>query len=80
MVDTAIELLAAGKTDALFAALRELGSRHTSYSVEQHHYPIVGEALLLTLAAALGDGFTDDVRREWTALVDQIFNTMVTTW
>jgi hemoglobin-like flavoprotein len=80
MVDTAIGLLEAGQTDALFAALRELGSRHASYSVEQYHYPIVGEALLLTLGAALGDGFTDDVRREWTAVVDQIFNTMVTTW
>lgn len=43
MVDTAIGLLEAAQTDALFAALRELGSRHVSYSVEQYHYPVVGE-------------------------------------
>lgn len=54
MVDTAVQLLEVGDTETLFAELRQLGARHASYKVEQHHYPIVGEALILTLETALG--------------------------
>uniref|UniRef100_A0A7S3P9L4 Globin domain-containing protein n=1 Tax=Amphora coffeiformis TaxID=265554 RepID=A0A7S3P9L4_9STRA len=80
MVDTAIQLLEAGDTKTLFSALHQLGARHASYKVEQHHYPIVGQALILTLEAALGDAFTVEVKKQWVATASQIFNAMVTSW
>ena len=80
MVDTAIQLLEIGDTETLFGALRQLGARHASYGIDQHHYPIVGEALILTLEAALGDAFTADVKKQWIAVADQIFNAMLTSW
>jgi hemoglobin-like flavoprotein len=35
--------------------------------VENRHYTTFGEALLWTLEHGLGDGFTADARRAWTA-------------
>ena len=71
MVDTAIPLLEVGDTKTLFAVLHQLGARHASYKVEQHHYPIVGEALILTLEVALGGAFTLDVVKQWVTVAGQ---------
>ena len=38
--------------------LRDLGARHAAYGVRPEHYPIVGEALVRTLAAHLGPAWT----------------------
>ena len=80
MVSTAIGLLEKGDMDSLIGALRDLGARHASYNVSQEHYPVVGEALIKTLDAALGEAFTSDVRDEWLKVADVIFTTMATTW
>lgn len=46
-------------------ALEELGRKHLAYGVAEQHYDTVGAALLATLAAALGDGFTAPLREAW---------------
>src|ERR1700712_5772837 len=56
MLGSAIDLLT--QHDRLLPALRSLGRRHAGYGVQDAHYAVVGQALLSTLAATLGDGFT----------------------
>lgn len=47
-------------------AAQDLGRRHGSYGVQPAHYDTVAAALLWTLAAGLGDAFTDEVKQAWT--------------
>ena len=80
MVTAAIGLLEKGDMETLISVLKELGARHADYGIQQEHYPIVGEALIETLAAALGDDFTPEAKSEWLKVADIIFTTMATTW
>jgi hemoglobin-like flavoprotein len=64
MLAAAIELL--DRPAVLQPVLLRLGQRHADYGVTTAHYDSVGTALLDTLAAALGAGFTPDVRAAWT--------------
>ena len=61
------------------AVLQELGARHITYDVVLELYPMAGEALVTTLAAALGDAFTDEVKEQSLNVADVIFTTMATT-
>jgi nitric oxide dioxygenase len=56
--------------------LESLGKRHYRYGVRSTHYTAVGEALIFTLATALGDDFTDDVKAEWLKLYTVVSDTM----
>jgi hemoglobin-like flavoprotein len=42
--------------------VQSLGERHIGYGAKAAHYPIVGEALLLTLEKGLCDEWTDDLK------------------
>ena len=66
------------KPDVVVPAAANLGARHQNYGVQPEHYPIVGEALLWTLAQGLGDAFTDDVRAAWTEAYQLLANVMQT--
>jgi len=46
-------------------AVQELGRRHLTYGVRDAHYDTVAAALLWTLSACLGAGFTGEVKRAW---------------
>jgi hemoglobin-like flavoprotein len=46
------------------SALKNLGARHHKYNINQDHYPVVRQALVETLVAALGDDFTKEVKEE----------------
>src|SRR3954462_2207318 len=46
----------------LTSAIRALGRRHVQYGVKDQHYDTVGEALLWSLAHALGADFTPPAR------------------
>ena len=62
----------------LVPQLRKLGLRHaTVYGVLPHHYDIVGEALLNTLATALGDQWTGDLREAWATAYREIADHMM---
>ncbi len=50
----------------LLPAVEALGRRHRGYRVRDVHYATVGEALLWTLGAGLGDAFDDATREAWT--------------
>ncbi|WP_437877052.1 globin domain-containing protein [Sorangium sp. So ce513] len=60
----------------LVPVLQALGVRHHGYMVEDHHYDVVGEALLWTLREGLGDGFTRDVETAWTEVYGVIADVM----
>jgi nitric oxide dioxygenase len=52
--------------DTVLPAASALARRHVAYGAQPAHYPIVGEALLWTLARALGRDWTPDVAKAWT--------------
>jgi hemoglobin-like flavoprotein len=53
------------RLDDIVPAIHALGKRHVDYGVTREQYDLVGEALLWTLAAALGDEWTEDVAKSW---------------
>ena len=63
MIATAVNGLT--NLDALAPHLMALGARHAGYGVKDHHYKVVGEALIWTLQRGLADAFTPDVERAW---------------
>ena len=76
-VDVAVSLLEQNDMDTLVTALKDLGGKHVAYGVVEEHYPIVGQALLTTLATALGDAFTTEVKEAWTSVFGVITEQML---
>merc|ERR1712232_1547885 len=62
-VGTAVSLLTDLPT--LVPVLQALGLKHQSLGVAPEHYDIVGEAVIESLAVALGPNFTDPVKNAW---------------
>ncbi|WP_437734882.1 globin family protein [Sorangium sp. So ce1335] len=60
----------------LVPVLQSLGVRHQGYMVAEHHYDVVGEALLWTLREGLGDGFTREVETAWTEVYGVVADVM----
>lgn len=65
------------QADTLLPTVRELGKRHVGYGVEEHHYPVVGQALVETLAAGLGAAFTHEVREAWQVAYGLLASVMI---
>ena len=66
MQTLAVALAALDKLETLRPTLEGLGKRHVQYGVEDHHYDLVGAALLWTLERGLGAGYTRSVQDAWT--------------
>ena len=64
------------RLEQLVPVVQELGRRHVKSGVRDSDYDTVGEALLWTLEAGLGRGFTPDVRAAWTAVYTLLATTM----
>lgn len=66
---TALRLAVASldRLDDIVPALRLLGASNRSRGMEPVHYGFLGEALLWTLANALGPRFTPECRDAWVA-------------
>jgi len=62
--------------DALVPVLKSLGRRHVVYGVKDTHYGTVGQALLDTLAHAMGEEFDDEMRAAWTAVFSLMASVM----
>ncbi|WP_437958794.1 globin family protein [Sorangium sp. So ce119] len=60
----------------LVPVLQSLGVRHQGYMVAEHHYDLVGEALLWTLREGLGDAFSSDVEAAWKEVYGVIADVM----
>jgi hemoglobin-like flavoprotein len=54
-----------------------LAKRHVGYGAKPEHYPLVGEALLWTLARALGPHWTTEVASAWTAAYTTLSDVMM---
>jgi hemoglobin-like flavoprotein len=63
MINTAV--LGLSDLASIVAAIQDMGRRHIAYGVQDEHYDTVGEALIWTLSAGLGDKFTADVKEAW---------------
>jgi hemoglobin-like flavoprotein len=64
------------RLDQLVPVVEDLGRRHARYGVKDTHYSTVGEALLMTLALALGESFTIEVQQAWANVYSFITLTM----
>jgi len=74
MINTAVNSL--NNLEAVVPAVEEMGKRHVGYGVKDEDYDVVGEALLWTLDAGLGDAFTDEVKEAWTETYVVLSTTM----
>lgn len=66
-VTAAVDLLKSDDMETLVTVLQDLGARHVrkSLDLEKAHYDLVGQALLDTLAKALGEAFSPEVKESW---------------
>jgi hemoglobin-like flavoprotein len=76
MLDITVNMLGPD-LEPVTMALEELGARHVHYGVIPDHYPIVGEALLATLEAALGEAWTPTVKAGWSGIYTFVSTTMM---
>jgi len=74
MLEAAVNGL--GRLDELLPAVREMGARHASYGVEDHHYETVASALLYTFECALDAEYTTEMKEAWTAVYELLATTM----
>lgn len=74
MINTAVNSLK--NLEAVVPAVEDMGKRHVGYGVTEADYDVVGEALLWTLEAGLGDDFTDEVKAAWTEVYTLLATTM----
>ena len=63
MIATAVNSLS--NLEAIVPAVQDLGRRHAGYGVTDEMYDTVGSALIETLAAGLGEAFTEEVKGAW---------------
>src|SRR6202041_2954504 len=66
-----------GNLEQVLPAASALAKRHVSYGAKARHYPVVGAALLWTLEKGLGDGWTPDVAKAWTAAYGTLSGFMI---
>jgi hemoglobin-like flavoprotein len=62
--------------ESICPVLEQLGQRHVHYGVQVTHYETVRKALIWTLAQELGDQFTSDVAKAWSAAYGLLAQTM----
>ena len=74
MIATAVNGL--NNLDKIVGAVQDLGKRHKGYGVTAEMYDTVGGALIDTLAAGLGDDFTDEVKEAWIETYTVLATTM----
>jgi hemoglobin-like flavoprotein len=74
MMSVAVHWL--GKPEKVSLAVRQLGARHAAYGVRDHHYSVVGAALLWMLEESLGEAFTPEVEEAWWAAYRLLASTM----
>ena len=75
MLNTVVRSL--DNLEAVVPMIQASGRRHVDYGVKDEDYATVGEALIWTLAAGLGDDFTDEVREAWLAAYTLLSSTMI---
>jgi hemoglobin-like flavoprotein len=64
--------------EAFLPAAAQLGARHRDRGVRAAHYRVMGDALLATLAAAMGERWTTEVEEGWCVAYNLISEAMLT--
>jgi len=79
MLMTTLSLVLHGldRLETIQPTVSGLARRHVCYGVEERHYAMVGQALIETLAAALGTAFTAEVRAAWQAAYGMLAAVMI---
>jgi hemoglobin-like flavoprotein len=62
---------------SILPAASALARRHVAYGAKPEHYPVVGEALLWTLARGLGAQWTPEVASAWAAAYGALSSFMI---
>jgi nitric oxide dioxygenase len=63
--------------DAIIPKLRELGARHLAYGAQPEHYPVVGSALIASMAAIAGEAWQSDYEVAWSEAFEIVAATMI---
>jgi hemoglobin-like flavoprotein len=63
--------------DAIVPKLRAMGARHVGYGATADTYPVVGEALLGSMAELAGDAWTPRHAAAWTTAYGLVAATMI---
>ena len=63
--------------DAIAPTLRRLGACHVAYGAKPEHYPIVGQALIGSMAEIAGHAWRPDYERAWAAAFELVAGTML---
>lgn len=74
IIDAAVNGL--NRLEQVLPAIQELGRRHSSYGVKDHHFGTVGVALLWALEQGLGADFTTAARVAWSSAYSVLASTM----
>jgi NAD(P)H-flavin reductase/hemoglobin-like flavoprotein len=64
-------------TETVVGFTHQLGRDHRKFNVVEDHYPLVGKALLATLAHFLGTDWTPQLAKDWEAAYTLVAKTMV---
>eukprot|EP00977_Amphora_coffeiformis_P013406 scaffold3505_cov170-Amphora_coffeaeformis.AAC.3 len=76
MLDTALNMLGPD-IELLTEIMAELGVKHIRYGVRPEMFPVMGEALLITLEQTIGADFNDCVRDAWKETYAELSQDMV---
>jgi hemoglobin-like flavoprotein len=63
--------------DAIVPTLRTLGARHVAYGARPEHYPVVGAALIESMAAIAGPAWKPEYEQAWGAAFGIVAGTMM---
>jgi hemoglobin-like flavoprotein len=63
--------------DAIVPKLHELGARHVAYGAQPEHYPVVGTALIESMAEIAGARWTRDYEQAWTEAFEIVATAMI---
>ena len=63
--------------DAIAPKLRDLGARHIAYGARPEHYPVVGTALIASMAHIAGDAWTREYEVAWSEAFEIVAATML---
>jgi nitric oxide dioxygenase len=77
MATLAVVVNGLSNLDSILPAASALAKRHVSYGAEPAHYPVVGSALLWTLEKGLGEAWTPEIAKAWTAAYGTLSGYMI---
>jgi len=76
MLDTALNMLGPD-SELLAEIMMDLGKKHVSYGVKPEYFPVMGEALILTLKETLNDEITPEVETAWKETYEALSSDMI---